>query len=540
VNGLAARVTDAGGQFRYTDAGNYFIGTVLGEAGITTNGGDIHLRTVSGTITFNADVTSNNGDIYLENATPGQLIFVGWDPLVPGSMVILPTGGDFSHLFPGTGIIYLGGATSGNAYIGTSDFGVKNIGVISGQNILSSQDWNPAIICLITANRLGLQAPNGVIGTAALPINTSVAQLDSASNGATWINEVNDILLNTMTTADGRITVVAGGKITVNTITAGGAGRDVWLTTTGVGQDIDIPGNITALDDVVYLNASGNITDTTDQTSRIRAGTLQIDAAQTVGSPALNGWLDTEVDWYLNHRVTAGDAYFYEINDVILRDLEYRAGRLNLFSGGSIYGSHRFPADAVEGFYGITLTALGTIGTADQPLWVDAPYGSVNVSAYGERDRLSANLYTETPFSYNHEPYDLFHVANYSPGLVLYNYRIMGGNPTSDVKNRGYYFLDAIFNQEMAYLYYDRWEYDWSNYILKQNILKATELISDQRAFGEHAFLNTEDLGLSLRLDKAGRLIMLKKGLEQMDLGTVYPPMRSPFVYPPFWVNELR
>jgi hypothetical protein len=133
----------------------------------------------------------------------------------------------------------------------------------------------------------------------------------------------------------------------------------------------------------------------------------------------------------------------------------------------------------------------------------------------------------------------LFQIANYTPGLVLYNYRLMGGAPIGDVKNRGYYVLDASYNADMLYPYYNRWEYNWDHYVFAQKVLSATELISDQRAFGEHVFLNTEDLGLDLKLDKGGKLIMLKKGLKQMDLGTLYPPLRSQFLYPPFWMYEL-
>jgi hypothetical protein len=64
-------------------------------------------------------------------------------------------------------------------------------------------------------------------------------------------------------------------------------------------------------------------------------------------------------------------------------------------------------------------------------------------------------------------------------------------------------------------------------------------LISDQRDFGEHVFLNIEDIGLDLKLDKRGKLIILKKGREEMNLGTIYPSLRTQFLYPPFWMYEL-
>jgi hypothetical protein len=354
----------------------------------------------------------------------------------------------------------------------------------------------------------------------------------------TVIHEQDDVLLDTVTTTNGYVDIIATGNMTVNTVTAGGTGRDVWLTSNAADSDIIIPGNITALDDVVYLNATGDITDTTDETSRIRAGTLQIDAADTVGSWTVNGRLDTEVTWYLNHRVTAGDAFFYEVDDVILRDLEYRAGRLDLYAGGSIFGSHRFPADAVEGFYGMTLRAGGIIGTPYDPLWIDAPYGRVIVMAYSYRDEISVNLKTETPFSYNHEPTDLFLVNNYTPGLVLYNYRLMGGAPIYNILQRGYYVLDASYNVDMLYPYYNRWKYDRDWMILSQKIASASNLLTDQRYFGSNVFLNMEDLGFKLNLDK-GRLVILKDGLKQMDLGQAYP-LQPRFTYPPFWVNDLR
>jgi hypothetical protein len=450
-----------------------------------------------------------------------------------GADIIIDPANLDTHLQPGAGIIYLGSVTAGNITIGDANFDNKNIGFITGADI------NDRIggVHLITANILGLNAA-GSIGNNQ-PVHTEVNVIRSVSGGQTVIREGDDVFLDTVVTANGYVDIISGGRMTVNTVTAGGAGSNVWLSTLNWGQDIVILGNITALDDIVYLDTSGNITDPTDSATRIRAGTLEIVNAQTVGSYVPNGRLDTEVGWYNDHRIYSGDAYFYQVGDVILRDVEVQKGRLDLFCTGSIYGSSRFPAEAIEGRLGITLTALGRIGTPYDPLWVDAPYGTVIVAAYGEIDRVSANLRTETPFGNNHEPYDLFQVANYTPGLVLYNNRLMGGAPISDVKNRGFYVLDASYNVDMLYPYYYRWVNNWGYNIFAQKIAAITDLVTDLRPFGENVLLSPEELGYELSLDKAGKIIMLKDGRKQLDLGVFYP--RPRFMNPPFWMyDQLR
>ncbi|MCX5704805.1 MAG: hypothetical protein NTZ92_01910 [Candidatus Omnitrophica bacterium] len=120
----------------------------------------------------------------------------------------------------------------------------------------------------------------------------------------------------------------------------------------------------------------------------------------------------------------------------------------------------------------------------------------------------------------------------------MYNYRLMGGAPIYNIKQRGYYVLEASYNDDMLEPYYNRWAYDWDYDIFAQKVLSATELLSDQRAMAENVFINMEDIGFKVSLDK-GKLKMLKNGLEQMNLGRAYP-ISPRFTYSPFWLNDLR
>ncbi|MBU2222142.1 MAG: hypothetical protein KJ722_05930, partial [Candidatus Omnitrophica bacterium] len=339
------------------------------------------------------------------------------------------------------------------------------------------------------------------------------------------------ITLNTVTTANGYIDIIANGHMTVNTVTAGGTGKNVYLTTTGTNSNIISQGDITALDDSVTLTATGSITDTTDINTRIKAGSLIIASAQDIGDASVNGRLDTEVTSIQNNRLS-NNAYYLEYDDVILSDLESSGGSIDIMALGSIFGTHNYAGDEVSASKGLTLYAEGIIGTEQQPVWVDVPQGDIFVEAHSQINALSAHITSKTPFSYKHEPYDRFHITNTPPGLVLYNYRLMGGTNISKIKNTGYYAIDASANQNLLYPYFYQ--------IISMNMIPVRAgAISDARVFGPHVLINIEDLGYSISKDK-DKLIILENNLEILDLGRSYPPPPVFIWYMPFWWSLIK
>ena len=148
---------------------------------------------------------------------------------------------------------------------------------------------------------------------------TSLTALTSGLGGNIQIDEKDGIILTSVTTADGSITVNAGGPMTAAVVTAGGTGRNVTLTTTAGGAIA--AGTITAAGDLVTLTSAGAITGGDGDTTAVNvtANDLSASAAGAIT-------LDTDVSNITATTSAAGAITLAEKDAVTLTNVNSNNG----------------------------------------------------------------------------------------------------------------------------------------------------------------------------------------------------------------------
>ena len=161
----------------------------------------------------------------------------------------------------------------------------------------------------ITGQLVTLTAANA-IGSAAVDadIDTTAAILNAASTtaGDVVLNETDAVTLNNISAASGSVTVAMGGDATVNTITAS--------------QNVTLTSGAAILDDSV-------------QATKISGQTINLTAADEIGSTAANQDIDTTAVT-LNASSTAGDVVLSETNGVTLNNISATSGSVQVGTGG--------------------------------------------------------------------------------------------------------------------------------------------------------------------------------------------------------------
>jgi len=448
--------------------------------GITTQGGEIRLRVVSGDVSFNEDVTSNDANIYLENATAAQLIYVGYDPGVPGSYVILP-GASFDKLKPGTGIVYLGGSTAGDVTIGPADFTGKNIGIITGGNVVGRD-----AVHLFTAATLGLDAQAGTIGTELLPINTSVDFFNAIANGDIWINETDDVTLSS-TTSNTAVTSTTGN---FNMVSDG---------------NLEVQQGINAASGTVTLQVTNDLTDSLDNTTRIIADTLVMTVGGNIGTSTPAGRLDTEVNTIQN-TTTQNNISIYEQDDILLDNISSTRGFIDLEAGGSIFSTYTAPGDEIYAYLGLALNAGGTIGDRNRPVWFYIDGGDLVVGA-GRKTSAGLSIFmfgTTNAYPKNDIPHwapglltDVLKVSKVPPGLIILNGRMWGGENYKTIINGGEAdIMDDLFWQttDPYYNYTHSEQSQWNYNAGFEPTFDPNTVILDYQSLNVGDQLNLDDI----------------------------------------------
>ena len=257
--------TTAGGNLRFVEADGFrtsSIGSTAlfdGAVGVTTFGaGSIQLTAVSGNLDINEVVDSVTGDISIAAASgrlgitsgvssdAGDLILTG-ESIQQSSAVTTAAGGSI-----------LAEATSGDVNmlataISTTDSGsitiqatndVQLAALVSGSGDLNVTadsdsdsggligDSNGAATNLTTTGATSLTAATGI------DVDTDLPNISAAvtSTGNISIVEVDDVTLNSVTTADGAISVNANGALIATSVVAGADASDsIDLSTTSGG-----------------------------------------------------------------------------------------------------------------------------------------------------------------------------------------------------------------------------------------------------------------------------------------------------------------
>jgi len=225
--------------------------------------------------------------------------------------------------------------------------------LVAGDDVI---DTNPADSSLIMADDLTVEAANGTSdGPTAVNITTKVHALlltvTGMNVGDVSINEVDAIDLRSVTTADGSITVVAGGTITAtkvislnpnsidNSPVASAPHRDISLRANGIASDILVV-QITAMNDAdVLLVAGDDVYDTNPaDSSLIMADDLTVEAANGTsdGPTAVN--LTTKVNALLLAvtGINVGNVSINEVNAIELRSVTTADGSIEVVAGGTI------------------------------------------------------------------------------------------------------------------------------------------------------------------------------------------------------------
>ena len=329
-------------------------GTELADnTAISANGtGNILVQAIgSGTsITSNADVKSDTGNISIIAAQ--DVTFTDTADILTGSTGTITVEAT-------TGSILL--STTSNQTTGSGD-----ISLLANNNVTLGGT-------VTTTGNVGITATTGWIHDAdsdgSNDISANALRLDAATGIGTsdnWI-EIDAVTLNASSpTGSIYLTDVAGG-IAVGLVDAGNTGANVNLT--AIGGSIIESGDDTAADMVgntVNLVATGS--------------------SSTIGTTANPIELDTV---NLNASTVGGDISLTDISGGVVLGLVTTSssllGTVNLTAlNGSILGNTDFPLNLVGETLNLVVTgAASTIGTAENPLQIDAGANTLNIKTKG-------------------------------------------------------------------------------------------------------------------------------------------------------------
>ncbi len=289
-----------------------------------TVGGDIDVNNASAAAVTIASATTGTGGVLLSQ-TGGGALAVTTVTTTDGTIGIDVAGGDLAATTVtagGANNVTLTTTASGDIMLGAIDAAGDQITVNSAGGI---EELGADAGAELTATTLDLDAVSGIgaagtletAGTAVAADTTNGAiDLDNASAGSVTVSSattgIGGILLSqsgggkltvmAATTADGAIGIdVAAADLSVTTVTAGGAGNDVLLATTGSG-DI-AAGAVTAAADQIMVSSAGAIdgpgtltasTVDLDAVTGIGAGTTVATATQSLTADTTNGAIDVD------------------------------------------------------------------------------------------------------------------------------------------------------------------------------------------------------------------------------------------------------
>ena len=219
------------------------------------------------------------------------------------------------------------------------------------------------------------------IDTAANTILASTTNSPNASTHGIWIDELNTVTLQSVTTADGLIRITTGGATLAQSVAAAGAGRNVTV--------IDATGDLTvvfvtsAVGNVTLTATTGSILDDAVQATRIGGATVTLTAnLGTVGSAA-TGDIDTAA---ASLTVSAGgNASVNELDGVNVNSAAVGANVFELATFGSTTQTGGITAGGfrLTGFGTATLTGANAVGTLAANRTGDLTFANVGTLVVG-------------------------------------------------------------------------------------------------------------------------------------------------------------
>jgi filamentous hemagglutinin family protein len=372
--------------------------------------------------------TTTNGNIEL-NATGGNLTIGTVSAGGAGSDVTLST------------------VTSGDIQLGTvtapDTVKLTSAGAITDTNGAATN---------VTANSLTASAVSGI------DLDTAITTLNSATltgAGNIDISNTGALTVTGMSTPNGSIILNAtGGSLTVDAITAGGAGSDVSLSTTTSGDVL--LGSVTA-PDMVTVTSAGAISDTNGAANNISATTTNLTAAANIGTAVdpiemnvatLNatstggGVFIAEADGVTVNNVLAGGGNIVITNstgDMTINALTATAGGIDLTANAGSILDGNGAANNISAVADSTLSALGgVIGLSADPIEVNINPGTLSVEATGQIGGVSVDINGTVL------PADTLTLLSPAPGNVIFNGNVL--NPSTAPVNNATNFTWVISN----------------------------------------------------------------------------------------------
>jgi|GEM_PF-1593225 len=337
---LAADADSSGsGNFVQNDAGSAVTTTnkaitisaqeYISSGTISAGSGDITLKPSQsiGTIGVgtNAGPTFDLYDAELDRVTTTGNIIIGSTGntglIDIGSSEALTQGAKNFQFLTGENI-WVGGfnfTTTGNVTM-TADADATGTGSIgAGTGVMNN------------INTLTLSAAQGIA------LNTTVNSLTAHVTGAGSLNikETDGITLTDVDTANGPITITAGGAITAVDVQTwpDNDANDISITTTAGGIAVgSIAAGSGAAADVILNGGTGSVTDGNGATTNITADNLSLTAATGID-------LDTKVNSLTAHVTGAGSLNINETDGITLTDVDTANGSLTVTAGGSVTAS---------------------------------------------------------------------------------------------------------------------------------------------------------------------------------------------------------
>lgn len=252
-----------------------------------------------------------------------------------------------------------GSITALNVDSSGTDNGANSIRLAAGGDILVSQvdagtnndaqlDAVGAIAGEGSTSLLRADVLEAVAG-GAITLRTDVARLAAATSGAgdVGIEEVDAIVLASIVTANGAITVQAGNQITATHVDSSAQSGAIELTT-GDGQILVV--SVDSGTGATLLQAAGAIADDADPTTAVTAGQLTVRASGPID-------LDTDVDSLSAATTATGDIEIREANGLVIDGIGIvsLAGAIEVnVAAGDLAASSSVSA---QGIGSVTLTA---------------------------------------------------------------------------------------------------------------------------------------------------------------------------------------
>jgi hypothetical protein len=400
-----------------------------------------------------------------------------------------------------------GSAASNSINVGLVTADGDDVSLVSDGDITDADTTGLDVV----ASSLYLQS-GGAIGTSANYLDTRVANIDDYSGGNVgtdlYISEYDGVILGALntdtglSTANGEIKVVAAvtaaGDLTAQKLTAGGTGKDIYLTTDngGSGSNSIGLGVVTASGDDIYLNSDWNITDSDlDLTADLVSSGLYFTALGSFGGSGDPARIETTVDTIDDYALgvnVSGSIYISETDAVTLGSifgLTTDAGVIDIVIGnntvtGTLAANGGFGIflnstggdllDLANGSFTATakseLRAGGIIGTIENPYDVNITSGGLWVWAGSQNREVSANLRGTVVSNADTERVEIFEPS--PPGLVIFDNHLMGGgnygsgSANGSILSRGYGYIDVIRNDFIDSVYARALQQPWGYKLL--------------------------------------------------------------------------